>query len=343
MEESLNDDNTKPFYEVIKITDIQGIGPKVEGQLNDIGIFSIADLAVADAEMVSTLGKMKKDTAISFILAANKLLRDRKEQVEEFCDANDVMERRKKVLKIRTGSNDLDKLLYGGIETMSLTEFYGAFGSGKSQLCHTLCVNTTLPIVHKGADSSSIYIDTEGTFRPERIAEIAESMGLDPIEVKKKIKYCQIANSSHLELIIRELGGYIEKYKPKLIIIDSIISLHKAEYVGRGMLAERQQKLNPMLHHLIKLAEIYNIAVVITNQVIANPDSSYKADPIVPSGGNIMAHVSTYRVYLRRSGRYRMARIIDSPYHPYSDIKFKVTEKGIEDLDAKEKESDSEE
>ena len=329
----------KEFYELIKITDIEGVGPKMEKQLNEIGIFSIADLAVADAEMVSVLGKMKKETAVSLILGANALLRQKKEMVEEFCTAEDVMERRKKVLKIRTGSNDLDKLLYGGIETMSLTEVYGAFGSGKSQLCHTLCVNATLPVVHKGADSTSIYIDTEGTFRPERITEIASSMGLDPLAVKKKIKYCPISNSSHLELIIRELGGTIEKYKPRLVIIDSIISLHKAEYIGRGMLADRQQRLNPMLHHLVKLAEVYNIAVVMTNQVIANPDTSYHGDPVVPSGGNIMAHVSTYRVYLRRSGQYRMARMIDSPYHPYSDVKFKVTERGIEDLDQKEKES----
>ena len=165
----------KQFYELLNITDIAGIGPKVETQLNDIGIFSIADLAIADAEFVSVLGKMKKETAISFILAANQLLRQKKELVDEFCDANDVMERRKKVLKIKTGSEDLDKLLYGGIETMSLTEFYGVFGSGKSQLCHTLCVNATLPIEEGGADSTSIYIDTEGTFRPERLAEIAVS------------------------------------------------------------------------------------------------------------------------------------------------------------------------
>ncbi len=258
--------------------------------------------------------------------------------IDEFCDTNDVMEKRKRVLKIRTGSNDFDKLLYGGIETMSITEFYGEFSSGKSQLCHTLCVNATLPVVHRGADSTSIYIDTEGTFRPERIAEIATSMGLDPFEVKKKIKYIQIINSSHLELTIRELGGTIEKYKPKLIIIDSIIALHKTEYIGRGMLAERQQRLNPMLHHLVKLAEIYNVAVVITNQVIANPDMRFGGDPVKPSGGNILGHLSHYRIYLRRSGKFRMARMIDSPYHPYSDIKFRITEKGIEDIDAKEKE-----
>lgn len=331
----------KEFFETIRLTDIKGIGDKAKEQLNNINIFSIVDLAVADVDLVSSISGIKEESAVAFILAAQALLRERDALNKEFCTALDVLERRKKIIKLTTGSKDLDKLLYGGIETMSLTEFYGEYGSGKSQLCHTLCVNATLPIKDGGANSTAVYIDTEGTFRPERIDQIAKARGLDPDEVLSKIKYCQIFNASHLELTIRELGGTIEKFKPKLIIIDSIISLHKSEYTGRGTLAERQQRLNPMMHHVIKLADMYNIAVVMTNQVIANPDSGYGADPVKPSGGNIIGHVSTYRVYLRRSGKNRMARIIDSPYHPYSDVKFKVTEKGVEDLSESEKKAAS--
>jgi DNA repair protein RadA len=327
----------KEFFETIKITDIKGIGEKAREQLNNIGIFSIVDLAVADPDLVGGISGITEDSAVAFILAAQMLLREKGILTPEFCTADDMLKRREQVIKITTGSSDLDKLLYGGIETMSLTELYGEFGSGKSQVCHTLCVNATLPIEEGGSNSTAIYIDTEGTFRPERIKQIAESKGLDANEVLKKVKFCQIFNASHLELTIKNLGGEIEKHKPKLIIIDSVISLHKAEYTGRGTLAERQQKLNPMLHHVIKLAEMYNVAFVMTNQVIANPDTTYGVDPVKPSGGNIIGHVSTYRIYLRRSGKNRMARIIDSPYHPYSDVKFKVTENGVEDLSDSEK------
>jgi len=337
MAKEITKDPNKEFYETIKLTDIKGLGEVVTTQLQSIGIVSIVDLAVADAELISGLRGISKDNAIYFILAAQRLLRENNQLTPEFCTAYDVLEKRKKVIKIKTGSSDFDKLLYGGIETMSLTEFYGEFGSGKSQVCHTLCVNATLPIEQGGANSGSIYIDTEGTFRPERLRQIATAKGLDPDEVEKKVRYCQIFNASHLELTIRNLGGEIERLKPKLVIIDSIISLHKAEYTGRGQLAERQQKLNPMMHHLIKLCEMYNIAVVMTNQVIANPDTTYGVDPVKPSGGNIIGHISTYRIYLRRSGKNRMARIIDSPYHPYSDVKFKVTEAGVEDLSDSEK------
>lgn len=332
----------KEFFETIKLTDIRGLGDIVKKQLNSINIVSIVDLAVADSELISGLKGISKDNAVYFILAAQQLLRENNKLSPEFCTAADVLERRKQVIKITTGSKDLDKLLYGGIETMSLTEFYGEFGSGKSQICHTLCVNATLPIEEGGSNSTSIYIDTEGTFRPERIKQIALAKGLDPEEVTKKIKFIQIFNASHLELSIRQLGGEIEKHKPKLVIIDSIISLHKAEYTGRGTLAERQQRLNPMMHHIIKLAEMYNVAFVMTNQVIASPDTTYGADPVKPSGGNIIGHISTYRIYLRRSGKNRMARIVDSPYHPYSDVKFKVTENGVEDLSDQEKKGVSE-
>ncbi len=334
----MSEDSNKEFFETIQLTDIPGLGEKVKTQLNSIGIISIVDLARGDPLLMSGLKNISKDSAMTFILAAQSLLRERDALTKEFCTAQDVLEKRKKVIRISTGSSDLDKLLYGGIETMSLTELYGEFGSGKSQICHTLCVNAALPLSEGGADSTSIYIDTEGTFRPERLIQIAKGKGLDPNVVLEKVKYCQIFNASHLELTIKELGGTIERFKPKLIIIDSVISLHKSEYTGRGTLAERQQRLNPMLHDVIKMCEMYNVAVVMTNQVIATPDANNYADPVKPSGGNVIGHVSTYRVYLRRSGATRMARIIDSPYHPYSDVRFKVTEFGVQDLSDKEKE-----
>jgi DNA repair protein RadA len=183
-----------------------------------------------------------------------------------------------------------------------------------------------------GLDSGAIYIDTEGTFRPERIEEIARARGLDSSHVLKSIAVCKVYNSSHLELIVKDLGKYINDFKAKLVIIDSIISLHRAEFAGRGTLADRQQRLNNILHKLIRLAEIYNIAVVITNQVQSSPDTFF-GDPTKAAGGNVIGHASTYRIYLRKSGENRLAKMIDSPYHPYSDARFTLNEKGTDDLE----------
>jgi DNA repair protein RadA len=234
------------------------------------------------------------------------------------------------MLRCSTGSKSLDELLLGGIETQAVTEFYGEFGSGKSQICHTLCAMAKQPINEGGLDGGVIYIDTEGTFRPERLQQIAESRGFVLLEVLKKVSVCKVYNSSHLELIIKDLGKYINEFNAKLVIIDSIISLHRAEFIGRGTLADRQQKLNSILHKLVRVAEIFNIAIVITNQVLSSPDTFF-GDPTKAAGGNVIGHTSTYRIYLRKSGENRIAKMIDSPYHPYSDIR--ITVKGIDDLE----------
>jgi DNA repair protein RadA len=179
-------------------------------------------------------------------------------------------------------------------------------------------------------DAGAIYIDTEGTFRPERIYQIAEANGLDPHEILQRIILCKVYNSSHLELVVRGLDRFIERFKVKLLIVDSVISLHRAEFIGRGTLANRQQRLNYLIHRLLRLAEVFNIAVVVTNQVQSKPDTFF-GDPTRPAGGNVIAHACTYRIYLKKSGPQRIATMVDSPYHPYSDIRFQITEKGIED------------
>ena len=181
-------------------------------------------------------------------------------------------------------------------------------------------------------DSGVIYIDTEGTFRPERLEQIARARGLDHRDVLRSVAVCKIYNSSHLELIIKDLGKYVKDFNAKLVIIDGIISLHRAEFAGRGTLADRQQRLNGMLHKIIRLAEIFNIAVVITNQVQAAPDTFF-GDPTKAAGGNVVAHSSTYRIYLRKSGENRLAKMMDSPYHPYSDTRFTINEKGADDME----------
>ena len=316
----------------LEIQDIEGIGPTTARKLKEAGIVSVMDLAVASAEDLAVDLNSSKESAASFIMAAQKLLRESNILEKEFVTADSALEKRKAMLRCSTGSRALNELLLGGIETQAVTEFYGEFGSGKSQICHTLCAIATQPVEAGGLDGGVIYIDTEGTFRPERLNQIARARALEPSHVLKNVAICKIYNSSHLELIVKDIGKYINDFKAKLVIIDSIISLHRAEFPGRGTLADRQQRLNSILHKLIRLSEIFNIAIVITNQVQSSPDTFF-GDPTKAAGGNVLGHASTYRIYLKKSGENRVARIIDSPYHPYSDARFTLNEKGADDLE----------
>jgi DNA repair protein RadA len=333
---TITESETLPSSTVeLDIQDIEGIGPTTAKKLKEAGIVSVMDLAVTSAEELAVDINASKESAAAFVIAAQKLLRDSKVLEKEFITADAALEKRRSMLRCSTGSSALDDLLLGGIETQAVTEFYGEFGSGKSQVCHTLCAMARQPVELGGLDGNTIYIDTEGTFRPERIQEIARSRGHEQEQVLKSIAVCKVYNSSHLELIIKNLGKYVDDFKAKLVVIDSIISLHRAEFAGRGTLADRQQRLNSMLHKVIRLAEIYNIAIVITNQVQSSPDTFF-GDPTKAAGGNVLGHASTYRIYLRKSGENRIAKMIDSPYHPYSDARFTVNERGTDDIEGDE-------
>jgi DNA repair protein RadA len=316
----------------LEIHDIEGIGPSTTKKLREAGILSVMDLAVAGVEDLAVDINSTKDSAASFIMAAQKLLRESNILEKEFITAEAALRKRRSLLRCSTGSGVLDELFLGGIETQAVTEFYGEFGSGKSQICHTLCITAGQPVESGGLDSGVIYVDTEGTFRPERLEQIARERGVDPLHALKNVAVCKVYNSAHLELIVKNLGKYVDDYKAKLVIIDSIISLHRAEFAGRGTLADRQQRLNSIMHKLLRIAEIYNIALVVTNQVQSAPDTFF-GDPTRPTGGNVIGHASTYRVYLKKSGENRIARMVDSPYHPYGDVRFTVNEKGVDDLE----------
>src|ERR687897_584905 len=298
--------SASPTVVDIEIQDIEGVGPTTARKLKEAGIVSVMDLAVATAEDLSVDLNSSKETAATFIMAAQRLLRESNILEKEFVTAESALEKRKALMRCSTGSNALDELLLGAIATQ-------AAEAG-------------------GLNGGVIYIDTEGTFRPERLNQIARARDLEPSHVLKNVAVCKVYNSSHLELIIKDLGKYISDFNAKLVIIDSIISLHRAEFAGRGTLADRQQRLNNLLHKVIRLAEIFNIAVVITNQVQSSPDTFF-GDPTKAAGGNVLGHASTYRIYLRKSGENRTAKMIDSPYHPYSDAKFTLNEKGTDDLE----------
>jgi DNA repair protein RadA len=325
-----------------QLKSLQDIDQNLLHKLKEVGIESISDLATMTAselleDYYSNYDEVTR--GIDFETLSELVLRAKQKLIEdgllqkEFSSAEKMLEVRERMVKFTTGSPSFDLFLGGGIETQALTEIAGEFGSGKSQLCYTLCVTANM----SNYGNSVIFVDTENTFRAERIHQIAESRGLDAEEIMKKIFVCKIYYSAHLEAVIRSLARYIERYKARLVIIDSIISLHRAEFAGRETLAERQQRLNVILHKLIRLAEIYNIAVVYTNQVQAQPDAflGNGFDSMRTAGGNIMGHASTYRIFLRKVGHNRLATMLDSPYHAYSQVKFTIGEEGIQDLDKK--------
>ena len=314
----------------VDIADLPGVGPATKAKLESGGVTTILDLAASTVnELVDNLN-IADETAHNLVFEAQKILREKGYLEKDLVSAQELFVRRAKMLKCTTFSKNLDSLLAGGIETQAVTEFYGEFGSGKTQICHTVCVSTQLSVEQGGLSGAALYIDTESTFRPERIAQIAKAKELDVDSILSNIHVAKIYNASHLELIVRAMGNLIQQNNIKLVIVDSIISLHRAEFVGRGTLSERQQKLNAIMHRLKRISEIYNVAIIITNQVQATPDTFF-GDPTKAAGGNIIGHASTYRVYLRKAGQERKAIMIDSPMHPYGDTNFVVTEGGITD------------
>ncbi len=237
------------------------------------------------------------------------------------------------VLRLSTGSKAFDGLIGGGLETQTITEFYGEYGVGKSILCHQLAINVQLPVSKGGLDGGALYLDTEQTFRPEWIVRMAKQANIEPVDVAQRIIYSEAYNSDHQTLLLEKADKVIKENNIRLIIIDSLTSHFRSEYLGREMLAERQQRLNNHMHRLIRLARSFNAVAVVTNQVMSKPDQFF-ANTVDAVGGHIVAHTSHTRVFLRKaaSGPVRIARLVSSPYLPEGEIIFKVTEAGIQDL-----------
>ena len=313
--------------EETKITDIPGIGPGIAAKLEAAGIYDLMGVAVMSPPALSEMAGVGEAVARKAIQAARGMLK------LGFSDGLEFAKKRENIISITTGSKNLNGLLGGkGVETGALTEAYGAFGSGKTQLGLTLAVNVQLPKEQGGANGKAVYIDTEGTFRPERIRQIAEGLGANPDKVLKNILVARAFNSDHQILLMDKISEMIKDGEPiKIIIIDSLTAHFRAEFAGRGMLADRQQKLNKYLHNLIRMSEQHNLAVYVTNQVMANPAMMF-GDPTTAIGGNIVGHASTYRMYFRRGKQgSRVAKLIDSPNLPENETMFYLTTKGVRD------------
>jgi DNA repair protein RadA len=183
---------------------------------------------------------------------------------------------------------------------------------------------------HGGLNGKAIYVDSENTFRPERIVSISNARNLNPYKSLENIIVAKAYNSAHQELILEETGPVIDSNNVKLLIVDSAVAHYRAEFLGRASLSERQQKLNKFMHVLVRIAETYGVAVLATNQIQSTPDAIF-GDAYRPTGGHVVAHTSTYRVYLKRSGKNRIARMVDSPYHPEREVLFTLSELGVAD------------
>ncbi len=309
----------------INLEDIPGVGPKLAEKLAELGFTDPMAIAVSSPGELAGILEIGKATATKIINGTRQMLK------MGFTSADQVWKQRQEMIKITTGSKSLDNLLGGGIETQAITEMYGQFGSGKSQLAFQLSVNVQLPKERGGLEANCLFIDTENTFRPNRIIQLAEGLGLDKDKVLKNIFVARAYNSDHQMFLLEKAGDMIEENNIKLIVIDSLTSHFRSEYMGRGELAPRQQKLNKHLHALQRLADAHNLAVYVTNQVQANPAILF-GDPTSPVGGHIVAHQTSYRIYLRKSsGEKRIAKIMDSPDLPPGECVFRVLTEGIRD------------
>ena len=316
----------------LALENLAGVGPVTTRKLNDAGIQNIMDLIVRGPVEIAELTGMDIDSSSKICEKAREDLVKGGLIAKDFISASELYKKRQTIGMITTGTDALDTLFAGGIETQALTEVYGEFGCGKTQFCHTMCVQVQKPKAEGGLEGGVLYMDSENTFRPERIVSIAKANGMDPEKALDNIIVARAYNSSHQQLILEEASRMITENNIKLIVSDSAVGLFRSEYLGRGTLATRQQKLNRFVHLLVRLAETYNVASIMTNQVMSSPDQFF-GDPTKPIGGNVVAHTSTYRIYFKKSGKKRIARMVDSPHHPEQEVIFALGEEGVTDPD----------
>lgn len=309
------------------LEDLDGVGGKTAERLRDEGLTNLMEIANMKAgELSGKVDGIGESAAESIVNSAMK-----KADVGGFETGTDRYEQRQEMQKISTNSDSFNELLDGGIETQSLTELYGEFGAGKTQIAHHLAVNVQRPEEEGGLGKGAIYIDTEDTFIPERIEQMAEAQGMDSEEVLDNIHVARALNSDHQMLLAEKAKQICENEEIGLIVVDSLMAHFRSEYVGRGELAKRQQKLNKHMSTLLKAANTYNVAVILTNQVMDNPDQMF-GDPTKAIGGNIVAHNCATIIYLRKGKKdTRVARLEDSPYLPEGEAVYSIEDEGIID------------
>ena len=323
----------------MELEELPGVGETIAEKLKEAGYGSIEAIACATTGELKDIG-IGEASAVKIVQAARENLH------MGFETGLEVLAKRETVGKITTGSKEFDKLLGGGVETQAIKEMFGKFGSGKTQIAHQLAVNVQLPKSKGGLEGTALYIDTENTFRPDRIVDMAKAVKLKPEEALSNILVARAYNSDHQMLLAEKAAEMLKERNVRLVIVDSLTAHFRAEYTGRGTLANRQQKLNRHMHVLQrKISDMNNVAVMVTNQVMARPDILF-GDPTAPIGGHIVGHHSTFRIYLKKSkGTKRIADLIDSPNMPDGECVFDIDTDGIEDskeIKTKDKDKDKE-
>jgi DNA repair protein RadA len=308
------------------IEKLPGVGPATADKLRDAGYTTMMAIAVESPKSLAELCDLGEAVAIKVIAAAKK-----EADIGGFETGDVVLERRQKIGKLTTCSKALNSLMGGGFETQAITELFGEFGSGKTQIAHQCAVTVQMKEKDGGLNGDVVMIDTENTFRPERIAQMAEALDLKVKDVLSRIHVARAYNSHHQMLLAEKARDIAEDHDVKLLIVDSLTSHFRAEYVGRGTLADRQQKLNKHMHDLLRFGDINNAVVLVTNQVSAKPDAFF-GDPTRPIGGHIVGHTATFRLYLRKSkAGKRIVRLIDSPNLPEAEAVVLIDENGVRD------------
>ncbi|MGM0399426.1 MAG: DNA repair and recombination protein RadA [Halobacteriota archaeon] len=335
------------------LEELPGVGPATAEKLHEAGFDSYQSLAVASPGELSNTADVGESTAADIVQAARKAA-----DIGGFETGTDVLERREQIGKLTWGVPEVDELLGGGVETQSITEVYGEFGAGKSQVTHQLAVTVQLPREYGGLEGSAIFVDSEDTFRPERIDDMVKGLSEEALEATKAdreiegslddedvmdelvqdfldhIHVAKAFNSNHQILLAEKAKEVASEHEDtdwpvRMLAVDSLTAHFRAEYVGRGELADRQQKLNKHLHDLLRMGDLYNTAVVVTNQVQSNPDAFF-GDPTKPIGGNILGHTSTFRIYLRKSkGDKRIVRLVDAPNLADGEAVMRVEDRGL--------------
>ena len=313
------------------VDQLKGVGSVTQKKLETFGVTSLIDLCIRGAQEIKEITGVAKPTCDSWVFQSQKLLEDNGLIRKSDMSTNELWEYQKAYPVISTKCDEVDNLISGGVRPEATYEVYGEFGAGKTQFCNSLTVET----IHDG--NNVIWIDCEDTFKPNRIAEMlkAREYAEDDEEVGKylnQITYLYCPNTEQLMGTINGLSKILDDKKPKLVILDGAIGQFREEYLGRGTLAERQMQIARLMSHIKNISFYFRCAVVFTNQVQSDPSMMF-GDPIKPIGGNVVAHASTYRLYFKKSGKKRLARMIDSPEHAMADAEYILTAKGIDNVE----------
>lgn len=330
-QELIETDEDETYFQDIDILQNHGINVADIKKLKSVGICTIKGIQMTTKKRLLQVKGVSEAKVEKIKEAVQKL-----SSQGSFYTALEYSEVRKQCFRISTGSTELDKLLGGGVESMSITEAFGEFRTGKTQISHTLCVTAQLPGENGYCGGKVMFIDTENTFRPNRLRSIADRFNLDHEAMLGNVVFARAYTSEQqMELLDSVAAKFHEEAGIfKLLIIDSIMALFRVDYCGRGELADRQQKLAQLLSRVQKISEEYNVAVFITNQMTADPGAtmSFQADPKKPIGGHILAHASTTRLSLRKGrAELRVAKVFDSPDMPENEATYAITEGGIAD------------